>query len=99
MCHLIDSLAWDLIDKKWPLFSNDPRNLRLGLAADRFNQISNLSIAYSCWPVMLVMYNLPPWLCMRKENIMLTLLIPGPRQSGNDIDVYLQPLIDDLQEL
>lgn len=99
MCHPVDSLAWDLIDKKWPLFSNYPRNLRLGLAADRFNQFSNLSIAYSCWPVMLVTYNLRPWLCIRKENVMLTLLITGPRQSGNDIDVYLQPLIDDLQEL
>ena len=48
---------------------------------------------------MLVTYNLPPWLCMAKENIMLTLLIPGPKQPGNDIDVYLQPLIEDLQEL
>ena len=30
---------------------------------------------------------------------MLTLLIPGKKQPGNDIDVYLQPLIEDLQEL
>ncbi|XP_059668758.1 uncharacterized protein LOC132313832 [Cornus florida] len=36
---------------------------------------------------------------MSKENMMLTLLIPGPRQLGNDIDVYLEPLIDDLKEL
>ena len=30
---------------------------------------------------------------------MLTLLIPGPKSPGKDIDVYLKPLIDDLQEL
>ena len=30
---------------------------------------------------------------------MLTLLIPGPKQPGNDIDVFLEPLIDDLIEL
>ncbi|KAK3228710.1 hypothetical protein Dsin_000591 [Dipteronia sinensis] len=36
---------------------------------------------------------------MKKENTLLTLLIPGPKQPGNDIDVYLQPFIDDLQEL
>ena len=30
---------------------------------------------------------------------MLTLLIPGPKQPGNDIDVYLEPLVDDLKEL
>ena len=27
---------------------------------------------------------------------MMTVLIPGPKQPGNDIDVYLKPLIDDL---
>lgn len=30
---------------------------------------------------------------------MLTLLISGPKQPGNDIDVYLEPLIDYLKEL
>lgn len=30
---------------------------------------------------------------------MLTLLIPGPKQPENDIDVYLEPLVDDLKEL
>ena len=99
MRHPVDSLAWDLVNDKWPCFSSDPRNLRLGLATDGFNPFSNLSTTYSCWPVMLVTYNLPPWLCMKKENIMLTLLIPGPKQPGNDIDVYLQPLIEDLYEL
>ena len=31
--------------------------------------------------------------------MMLTLLIFGPKQPGNDLDVYLAPLIDDLKEL
>ena len=78
---------------KWPDFSMDPRNLRFGIATDGFNPFSSLSSRYSCWPVMLVTYNFPPWLCMKKKNIMLTLLIPGPKQPGNDIDIYLQPLI------
>ena len=30
---------------------------------------------------------------------MLSLLIPRPTAFGNDIDIYLQPLIDKLQEL
>lgn len=30
---------------------------------------------------------------------MLSTLIPGPDQPGNDIDVYLEPLIEELQEL
>ena len=27
---------------------------------------------------------------------MMPVLIPGPKQPGNDIDVYLKPLVDDL---
>ena len=77
----------------------DSRNLRFGLATDSFNPFFNMSSRYSCWSVMLVTYNLRPWLCMKKENIMLTLLISGPRQPGNNIDVYLQLLVEDLQHL
>ena len=47
----------------------------------------------------MVIYNLPPWLCMKMKFMMLSLLISGPRQPGNDIDVYLAPLLDDLKML
>jgi len=30
---------------------------------------------------------------------MLSMMISGPRQPGNDIDVYLSPLIEDLRKL
>ena len=30
---------------------------------------------------------------------MMSMLIPGPKSPGNNIDVYLQPLIDELKEL
>ncbi|KAI9185773.1 hypothetical protein LWI28_010509 [Acer negundo] len=66
MRHLVDSLAWDHINDKWPDFASDPCNLRLGLSTYGFNPFANLSSTYSCWPVMLVTYNLPPWLCMKK---------------------------------
>jgi hypothetical protein len=33
---------------------------------------------------------------MKRKFIMMLLLISGPVQVGNDIDVYLQPLINDL---
>lgn len=36
---------------------------------------------------------------MNSENIMLSKIIPGPSSPGNDIDVYLQPLIAELKEL
>ncbi|GJX48308.1 hypothetical protein Tco_0273498 [Tanacetum coccineum] len=51
------------------------------------------------WLVILTTCNLPSWLCMKERSFMLTLLIPGPKSPGKDIDVYLRPLIDDLKDL
>ncbi|GKE94439.1 uncharacterized protein Tco_1579294, partial [Tanacetum coccineum] len=36
---------------------------------------------------------------MKETSLMLMMLIPGPRSPAKDIDVYLQPLIKELQEL
>ncbi|KAI5328207.1 hypothetical protein L3X38_027604 [Prunus dulcis] len=99
MSHPADSPSWKLLDDKWPEFGDEPRNLRLALSSDGFNLHCSLSTRYSCWPVILVTYNLPPWLCMKRKFMMLTLLISGPKQPENDIDVYLEPLIDDLKSL
>ncbi|KAL6209228.1 hypothetical protein ACLB2K_020171 [Fragaria x ananassa] len=95
MRHPADSHTWKLLDSKYPELSSDHRNLRLALSLDGFNPHSMQNSMYSCWPVILVTYNLPPWICMKRKFMMLTLLISGPKQPGNDIDVYLQPLKDD----
>ncbi|GJT46966.1 pyruvate kinase [Tanacetum coccineum] len=97
MQHPVDGGAWKKFDTKYPDFAKEPRNVRLGLAADGFNPFGNLSQAYSMWPVILTTYNLPPWLCMKESSFMLTLLIHGPKSPGKDIDVYLRPLIEDLK--
>ena len=73
--------------------------MRLGLASDGFNPFRTLSSTHSTWPVVLMVYNLPPWMSMKPDYFMLSLLIPGPQSPGNDIDVYLQPLIEELKEL
>ncbi|XP_024171963.1 uncharacterized protein LOC112177965 [Rosa chinensis] len=99
MRHPADSPAWKLVDYKWPKFASESRNLRLALSADGINPHSSMSNRYSCWPIILVTYNLPPWLCMKRKFMMLSLLISGPKQPGNDIDIYLEPLIDDLRTL
>lgn len=99
MCHPADSPSWKLVDHQWPEFGCEPRNFCLALSADGVNPFSKFNTQYSCWPIILVNYNIPPWLCMKRKFIMLTLLISGPEQPGNDIDVYLPPLIDDLKEL
>ena len=51
---------------------------------------------HSTWPVTLCMFNILSWLCMKQKYMMMPVLIQGPKQPGNDIDVYLRPLIDEL---
>ncbi|KAL5554309.1 hypothetical protein UlMin_041710 [Ulmus minor] len=97
--HPADAPQWKTIDILYPEFGKDSRNLRLGLAVDRMNPHSNQSTSYSTWPVILVNYNLPPHLCMKRKFVMLTMLISGPKQPGNDIDVFLALLVEDLKLL
>ncbi|XP_019150567.1 PREDICTED: uncharacterized protein LOC109147363 [Ipomoea nil] len=96
--HPADSPQWRYINRMFPEFGNENRNLRLGLCTDGMNPHGNMSSQHSTWPVLLVAYNLPR-LCMKHNYIMLSLLISGPKQPGNDIDVYLSPLVEDLKML
>ncbi|XP_042441186.1 uncharacterized protein LOC122026513 [Zingiber officinale] len=99
MRYPADSPAWQTFDHKHPEFAKDPRNIRLGLASDGFNPFKNMSTTHSTWPVILMPYNLPPWMCMKQQYFMLSLLIPGPTAPVNNIDIYLQPLIAYLKDL
>jgi hypothetical protein len=53
----------------------------------------------STWPIMLMILNLPPWLCNKQKYIMMSGLISRPQQPGNDIDTYFRPLVEDLKVL
>ncbi|XP_078165505.1 uncharacterized protein LOC144560201 [Carex rostrata] len=97
--HPADSPQWRNIDRDFTGFGGESRNLRLGLSTDGMSPFGSMSSWHSTWPVLICIYNLPPWLCMKCRYIMMSLLIQGPRQPGNDIDVYLAPLIEDLQKL
>nr|XP_043615861.1 uncharacterized protein LOC122587759 [Erigeron canadensis] len=99
MRHPVDGKAWKDFDERYPDFAIEPRNVRLGLSADGFIPFANTSIPYSMWPVILTTYNTPPWLCMKETSLMLTLLIPGPKSAAKDIDIYFEPLVDELKSL
>ncbi|XP_039824836.1 uncharacterized protein LOC120696054, partial [Panicum virgatum] len=61
--HPADGSQWRKIDRTYPKFDLDARNIRFGLSTDGMNPF---------------------------------VLIPGPKQPGNDIDVYLRPLVEEL---
>ncbi|XP_052115489.1 uncharacterized protein LOC107478330 [Arachis duranensis] len=97
--HPADSPAWKTFDSLHSNFALEPQNVRMGLASDGFNPYKTMSSRYSIWPVVLTIYNLPPWDCIKQHSMMLSLLIPGPSSPNRNIDIYLQPLIDELKEL
>ncbi|XP_028954422.1 uncharacterized protein [Malus domestica] len=99
MRHPSDSPTWKHLDNLYPEFGSEIRNVRLGLASDGFNLFGKMRQDHSTWPVVLSVYNLPLWMCMKQPNLLLSLLIPGPRSPGKEIDVYMRPLIDELNEL
>ncbi|KAJ7942534.1 Transposon protein, putative, CACTA, En/Spm sub-class [Quillaja saponaria] len=99
MSHPSDSEAWRHFDRLHPLFAEESRNIRLGLSTDGFSLFGHSAVNYTCWPVFVTPYNLPPWMCMKEPYIFLTLVIPGPRSPGMDLNIYLRPLIDELNSL
>ena len=94
--HLADGSQWRKINREFLDFEQDARNIRFGLSTDGMNPFGEQSSSHSTWLVTLCIYNLPPWLCMKRKFIMIPALIQGPKQPSNNIDVYLRPLVDDL---
>jgi hypothetical protein len=45
------------------------------------------------------MYNLPTYLYQKRKYLLLTILISGPKQPDIDIDVFLEPLMQEMERL
>jgi hypothetical protein len=99
MVHPSDSEAWKHFNSVHPHFLAESRNVRLGLCTDGFNLFGSFAAPYSCWLVILMVYNLPPGMCMRSEFMFLSMVIPGPSSPVWNIDVCLRSLIDELTQL
>ncbi|KAL0454699.1 UNVERIFIED_CONTAM: hypothetical protein Slati_0809100 [Sesamum latifolium] len=99
MVHPSDAEAWKHFDRTHLDFTAELRNVRLGLCTDGFEPHGQYGRTYSCWPVILTTYNLPPGMCMSSEYMFLMMVIPGPYNPKRLIDIYLEPLIEELQNL
>jgi hypothetical protein len=65
MSHPADGEAWQALDRFDPEFARDARSVRLGLLMDVFQPHITNSSPYSCWPVFVMSYNLPPNICLK----------------------------------
>ena len=99
LTHRADAYQWKALAIEYPEFGKEPRNIRLGVSTDGFNPFGNQSSTHSTWPMFVWMYNLPSWLCMKRKYIHMSMLIQGPTQPGNDINLYLQLLKEELAML
>jgi hypothetical protein len=99
MTHPSDSDAWKALVDFDLEFASEARNIRIGLATDGFTPFNTNVASYSCWPIFVIPYNLPPHLCMKYDYMFLSLIILGPEHPGKGLNVMMQPLIDDLKKL
>ena len=72
-----DGSAFRDMEEKWPRFKEEPRNVRLSLAADGVNPYAEMRSIYSVWHVFVINNNIPPWMSIKREHIMLAMIVPG----------------------
>jgi hypothetical protein len=77
-------------------YFEEEHEVALGLSADGmcpFKRRKN-----SCWPLLLINFNLPPDERTHINNLICVGVVPGPKCPA-DLNSFLQPLIDELLEL
>lgn len=78
-------------------FLASPHNLGLMMNVDWFNPYKHSP--YSLGAIYLVVLNLPRSERFKIENLLLIGIIPGPSEPPLNINTYLEPLVDELNQL
>ena len=79
-------------------FLSQPGALALMMNVDWFQVYSNSP--YSVGVIYFSVLNLPRTERFKKENIIVSGIMPGPKEPGvEEINHYLEPLVDDLENL
>jgi hypothetical protein len=97
--HSVDGTHWKFFDLQYPQVGAESRNIRFALSTDGMNSFGENRTMHSTWPVILVMYNISKWLYHKRKYLMLSILIQGPKQASINIDVVLEPLMEDMAKL
>jgi len=89
----IYSLFKELCNKGFFL---DERNIALSASCDSFQLFKQKTD--DCWAVLFINNNFHPSLCVKKENLLITMIISGPN-SPKDFNSFLFSLVSELQVL
>ena len=71
----------------------DSRDVALALSTDGAQL--TMKKQSDTWLLILVLLNLPPEICYKSKNIIITLTIPGPRAPGN-IESFVYPVFEEM---
>lgn len=93
---IMDEKACKEIERKWSKFHIEARHMHLGLTTYVVNSFGAQFATWSMWPIVIVSYNIPPWLTIKKLSSFI--IIRGKYKVKN-MDVYLAPLIEDSNTL
>jgi hypothetical protein len=75
---------------------NDKRNVVLTASCDGYQIFKQKTD--DCWLFLIVNNNLHPSLRVKKENLLVPFLIPGPNQP-KDFNTFLRPFINEMKQL
>ena len=95
MIHPFVGETWRYYNRVYPRFLIEPRNICVGLYTDGFNPFKLSDAPYSCWLMILMVYNLSSKMCMMPKFMFLYTIIPNFNSLYRNIDVFLQSLIDE----
>lgn len=94
LTHIVDTSKWKTINRLHMTFEDEEHNLKVELCTDAMDPFNNFGSRHSIWLVLFVIYNFPPWLCMTYVHYAFASKL-WSNTTGNDIDVYLTPFVED----
>ena len=75
---------------------NDKRDVAFTVSCDGYQIFKQKTD--DCWAFLLINNNLDPSIRVKKENLLIPFLIPGPTQP-KDFNSFLRPFVDEMKEL
>lgn len=77
-------------------FFNDKRDIAFTTSCDGYQIFKQKTD--DCWLFLMINNNLDPSLRVKKENLLVPFLIPGPKQP-KDFNSFLRPFVNEMKEL
>ena len=70
-----DGTTFRDMEEKWSHFKEEQHNIRISLAVDGVNPFAQMKSIYMVWPIFVINNKIHPWLSIKREHIMLLIII------------------------